>query len=372
MPARVPSVCMGIDYEFMYRLHHSPLAFTYEEFKEMKRRNVSWIPWHVGGAIRLGANLCWSLTSVSRIFWLDGDLIPGAAGGPGEPAILESGRFAIATRRSDYEPPAGVPKRPVPHYWHVSECFPSSVAKERIARYFEKPPSVDVNALKRYGKLRENCEKHYNLVVAGQASGIWEPLSLGLGFGLVSRLWRKDRAFLREAADYFRESSARCLDKLFKFGKPKVVMLGDDYGYNEGLLMSKEMWDDLVKPRLAEHVQAAHAAGVKFILHSCGKIESLFKDLVEIGVDGVDSLSPLNNDLPALKRQFGDKIALVGTIDDTGMLKHATPAEVKSSVTASIRALGPGGYIPGATNALLDHPVENVVAMFEAIREFNS
>lgn len=362
-PARIPSFCMGIDWEFMYRLHHSPLAFTYEEFKQLKKHGISWIPFHVGGSIKLGANMCWLITPAPKMYWLD-DV--------SEPGILTNGRFQIATRTSSYEPPAGVVKRPVPALWYTGPCFPPSIATDQIKQRIQKQPKIGSSAFKSYRRVRENCEKHYNLIVAGGTNGMWEPLSLGVGMGLVSRLWRKDRDFLHEIRDYLAELAATGMHNLLKHGKPKVIMIGDDYGYNEGLLTGIDMWRDLVKPALAQHVASAHAAGVKLVLHSCGKIESLFPDLVEIGVDGVESLSPKNNDLVTLKQQFGDKIALIGTIDDSEMLKVATPAEVKASVTESIRTLGPAGYIPGATNSLLDHPVENVVAMFDAIREFKA
>jgi hypothetical protein len=362
-PARIPSFCMGIDWEFMLRLHHSPLAFSYEEFKELKKRGISWIPWHIGGAIKLGANMCWLITSAQRMLWLD-DV--------SEPGFMTNGRFQMAIRTAAYEPPAGVPKRQVPTMWYVGPCFSTSVAKEHIKQYIEKQPKIGARDFKNYRKVMENCEKYYNLIVAGGTNGLWEPISLGVGMGVISRLWRKDRIFLHEIQDYLSELAAAGMDRLLKLGKPRVVMIGDDYGYNEGLLMGIDMWRDLVKPGLARHVLAAHAAGVKLVLHSCGKIESIFPDLVEIGVDGVESLSPKNNDLVALKQKFGDKIALIGTIDDTEMLRFATPAEVKANVTNAIRTLGPAGYIPGATNSLLDHPVENVVAMFEAIREYQA
>jgi len=52
------------------------------------------------------------------------------------------------------------------------------------------------------------------------------------------------------------------------------------------------------------------------------------------------------------------------------MLKYSSQEEVKKSVTQSIKDLGPGGFIPGATNFLLDQPVENIFAMLEAIRDY--
>jgi hypothetical protein len=360
-PARIPSICIGADFGFMERLYHSPNTFSYEEYKEIKKKGIAWLPFYVPASIKLGVNICWQMTSNWNVVWLDKYE---------EPGILSSGRFKAATRMSDFEPPEGVPKRPIPHYWHLKGCFETSTPKEEIRKWIEKEYAIRKFDQRLYSKVRRNCEKYYNLVVAGGTNCMWEPLSLGLGIALITKLWRKDRAFLHEIREFFHEMYTNTLEKHVKYGKPKVVMVGDDYGYNKGLLMDINLWREIVKPTLAEEVKIAHDADVKFILHSCGKIDSLFKDFVEIGIDGVESLKPFSNDLPMLKSKYGDKIALLGTIDDSNLLKFSTPSEIKKSVNKSIKDLGPGGYIPGATNTLLDQPVENVFAMYDAIRDY--
>ena len=201
-------------------------------------------------------------------------------------------------------------------------------------------------------------------------TGPWENLHFGIGFGNIAKFWRKDRKFLREINKFYCDFALDGMRKLVQYAKPKVVMVGDDYGYNSGLQMSLEMWRELVKPTLAKHVEIVHKRGAKFMLHSCGNIGELFEDFVEIGIDGVESLKPFNNDLPALKQKYGNDIALIGTIDDSKLLKYADPSEVKKSVRNSIDNLGPNGYIPGATNFLLDQPPKNILAMFEAIRDY--
>jgi uroporphyrinogen decarboxylase len=147
-------------------------------------------------------------------------------------------------------------------------------------------------------------------------------------------------------------------------------MIGDDYGYNSGLQLSKEMWREIVRPTLEKHAEIIHQYGGKFLLHSCGNIGELFEDFIEIGIDGVESLKPFNNDLKELKHKYGDQLAFIGTIDDTNLLKKGTPNQVKKEVTKSIKELGPAGYIPGATNFLLDQPPHNIIAMIDAIKSY--
>ena len=360
-PAKVPSICIGADWSFMERLYHSPYAFTYEEFKDIKKKGIGWIPTYIPASIKLGVNLTWSTSSLGKFIWLDETSEPGS---------LTFGTQKMATRLTDFIPPEGVPKRPVPHIWHVKSCFKTNTPKEQIEQFIEKQPRIQNIAFRKYNKLSRKCEKYYNLVLAGGSNCMWEPLSLGIGISLVTKLWRKDKPFLYQLRDFFHEMYVTHMERLIKYGKPKVVMVGDDYGFNAGLLMDIKLWREIVKPTLAQQVQIAHDADVKYVLHSCGKIESLFGDFVEIGIDGVESLKPKNNDLVALKKKYGDKIALLGTIDDSDMLKFSTPDQIRPSVIQSIKDLGPGGYIPGATNFLLDQPVENIVAMYDTIKEY--
>jgi uroporphyrinogen decarboxylase len=281
--------------------------------------------------------------------------------------MMHGGRARIVTRKSTYQVPEGRVKHPIPHFWYLKEGL---TTKEAIRDYMEKTVRYSKGGFKRTKKLIDVCERKYNLIVATGLTGPWENLHFGIGFGNIAKFWRKDREFLHEINDFYINFSIKGMQDMVRICKPRVVMIGDDYGYNTGLQMSLEMWRELVKPALKEYVKIVHDAGGKCILHSCGKIEELFEDFVEIGLDGVESLKPKNNDLIGLKKKFGDKIALIGAIDDSEMLKYSSPEEVKKSVTQSIKDLGPGGFIPGATNFLLDQPVENIFAMLEAIRDF--
>lgn len=358
VPKRVPTFCLGADWDFMER-YIAEVGFTYEEFKQFKRERLPFLcPIHIPLSIKLGVDLTWN-TGLGQIIWLDEY---------GEPAQMHGGRFKIVTRNSSYEPPEGHPKHPIPHFWWVKEGL---TTKEAMKNYMKMKIQYPKGDFKRYRKAHELCRDKYNLIISIGLTGPWENLHFGIGFANIANLWRKDRKFLDEINDFYCEFALDGMERLLKYGKPPIVMMGDDYGYNHGLQMSVEMWRHLVKPTLKEHVQMVHDAGAKFLIHSCGNIGELFKDFVEIGIDGVESLKPKCNDLVGLKQKYGDEICLAGTIDDSEMLKYATPEEVKHSVTQSIKDLGPGGYIPGATNFLLDQPVANIHAMLDAIRAFD-
>ena len=357
VPKRIPTFCLGADWDFMERFI-AEVGFTYEEVKELKKEKITFMcPTHVALSVKLGVDLTW-MTAGDQLIWLDN---------VSEIALPHGGRLKFVIRESTYEVPLGREKRPIPHWWFYKEGITN---KDEMLEYMKKKISYLKSPLRNIKKMVNTCEKKYNLIVATGIVGPWECLHFSIGFGNIAKLWRKDRDFLYDYNQKLIDFSVKGMEDMVKIIKPKVVMIGDDYGFNSGLQMSMEMWRDLVKPTLIEYVRIVHDAGGKCLLHSCGRIGELFKDFVEIGLDGIESLKPKNNDLIELKKKYGDKLALLGTIDDSEMLKYSTPAEVKKSVTQSIKDLGPGGYIPGATNFLLDQPVDNIHAMLEAIREY--
>ena len=102
------------------------------------------------------------------------------------------------------------------------------------------------------------------------------------------------------------------------------------------MLLSPELWREFFKPhekRFAEHI---HKLGMIYEHHSCGYVMPIVGDLVEIGVD---ALSPLNvcNDIPKLKKEFGNSICLIGglnnqLIDAEGTGEEAIRAEVRRAI----------------------------------------
>lgn len=356
-PKRIPSFCLGADWDFMERFY-AEKEFTWEEFRQFKKDGLPWLcPTNIPLSIKLGVDLTW-ITIGGPVIWLDHI---------NNPAQMHGGLFKIATRVSSYKTPEGVPKRPIPHWWWLKEGLQN---EEAIRNYLEKDIKYKKSKFKDYKKIIDTCLEKYGLVVSIGLTGPWENLHFGIGFGQVAKLWRRNRQLLHETGNFYNEFALEGIENLMKITQPKVVMIGDDYGYNQGLQLSIEMWRDLVRPTLEKHAKIIHRYGGKFLLHSCGNIGELFGDFVEIGIDGVESLKPFNNNLEALKQGFGDDIALLGTIDDTHLLKNGTPAQIKNEVTKSIDDLGPEGYIPGATNFLLDQPPDNIEAMLEAIRQY--
>lgn len=156
-----------------------------------------------------------------------------------------------------------------------------------------------------------------------------------------------------------------------------ILRFGDDLGMDSGPFMSPDIYRDLFKPhhtRLCDYVH--RNSNMKTFLHSCGSIRELLPDLIEAGYDIINPVQTNCRDMdPAsLKQDFGKDICFWGGGCDTrSILNRATPAEVKKHVLERLDILAPGGGFVFNTvhNILSDVPPQNVVAMFEAVADFN-
>jgi uroporphyrinogen decarboxylase len=154
----------------------------------------------------------------------------------------------------------------------------------------------------------------------------------------------------------------------------QVVYVTDDFGTQKSLMLSPQMFRDLIKPRWKELIDHIKSLGdVKVMFHSDGAIQPLLDDFIGMGVDilnpvqtSVDGLQ----DTYALKQAFGDRLCFHGAIDVQQMLPNATTSELQAEVARRVHDLGrAGGYILAPCHNLgHDIPPENIVTLFETAR----
>ena len=99
------------------------------------------------------------------------------------------------------------------------------------------------------------------------------------------------------------------------------------------------------------------------------------EDMIKAGLDALHALQPdcKGMDLLQLKRKFGNKLILNGGIDSKNILINGSVGYVKEQTCEVLDIMTPGGkYIAGASHdtILEETPVENVLAMFDAITSY--
>lgn len=148
------------------------------------------------------------------------------------------------------------------------------------------------------------------------------------------------------------------------------VLFGDDFGAQNGLLLSPETWRELIFPRLARQYAAVKDRGKKLIVHSCGKIDELLDDFCRLGVDCLNPLQPEAMDVYTVKARYGERLAFYGGIGTQQLLSRSSPTEVRDELARILERLGHGGGFIASPGLPItgDLPPENVHAMIEILR----
>jgi uroporphyrinogen decarboxylase len=209
---------------------------------------------------------------------------------------------------------------------------------------------------------------------------------IAMGWGLFEQTWRirgfeqvlMDLAtdpefyeeFIGKITDYFLEFVERCRDI-----PADAIFFGDDWGDQRGVIMGPERWRKLIKPCWAKIYDAVHAQNKLVVSHCCGSIADIMPDIIEIGLDVLESVQPeaAGMDPFELKRKYGDKITFWGCLGSQSTLQHGTPADIGKHIDWLCAEVGKdGGFILSSAKAIQPGtPVENAAAAVEAFKRQN-
>ena len=147
------------------------------------------------------------------------------------------------------------------------------------------------------------------------------------------------------------------------------VLMMDDWGTTRALLIDPAMWRAVFKPLYREYCELIHAAGKRVFFHSDGHIEAIYEDLIEVGVDALNS-QLFCMDIEELGRRYAGRLTFWGEIDRQHVIPFGSPADVRAAVRRVRHALdsGSGGVIAQCEWGK-NNPPENIEAMFAAWME---
>jgi uroporphyrinogen-III decarboxylase len=157
-----------------------------------------------------------------------------------------------------------------------------------------------------------------------------------------------------------------------------VFTCGTDFGTQDSQFCSSDTFNDLWLPHYKRLNKWVHEHTTwKIFKHSCGAIIPLLPSLIDAGFDIINPVQISAKDMNSsyLKDTFGDKVTFWGGgVDTQGILPYAKPEEIRTHVLKQCEILGKnGGFVFNSVhNIQANVPVENVVAMIEAIRELKN
>jgi len=219
-------------------------------------------------------------------------------------------------------------------------------------------------------KARQTCAEHPDsFLVAHIGWGIWETCWHLRGFANALMDSIAEPEFFTELLDLHTAMHLAFVDWVADL-PIDAIMWGEDWGTQRGVMLGPDRWRKFLKPRWAKLYDAAHAKGKVAISHCCGSIADIMPDIVEIGLDVLESVQveAAGMDPYALKREYGDKITFWGGLGSQSIIPFGQPEEIHREVRNLCKEMGKGGgYILAPVKLLQpETPIENAVAVLEA------
>ncbi len=144
-----------------------------------------------------------------------------------------------------------------------------------------------------------------------------------------------------------------------------AVISNDDWGFNTQPMMSLDHMREFVIPWHREIVNVIHGSGKPAILHSCGNLEHLMEDIIDVGYDAKHSYEDNIIAVEEFYPRYKDRISILGGID-LDFVCRATPDEVYDRSRKMVES-SHGGYALGSGNSIPEYvPFENYMALIAA------
>ncbi len=172
--------------------------------------------------------------------------------------------------------------------------------------------------------------------------------------------------FIEALLDRIFEWDMAVLDEMLK--RPfDGVLFGDDWGQQRGLMFGAKRWRQFIKPRISQMYRKVADAGAAVCIHCCGKVQDLFPELIELGLQVFNPFQPEVMDLWEMKARYGKDLTFYGGVSVQQLLPFGTPDEVRRHVRRMLEELGEGGgFIIAPSHEMPgDVPLENMLAFIE-------
>jgi len=148
-----------------------------------------------------------------------------------------------------------------------------------------------------------------------------------------------------------------------------AVYFGDDWGQQRGLIMGPEMWRRYIKPVLKRMYSVVREAGKKVFIHSCGDVQEVFDDLVEIGLNCFNPFQPEVMDTAAIHAKYRGQLSFFGGLSTQKTLPYGSVDDVTLETQRLINMGADGGYILSPAHAVEgDVPLENMLAFITTVK----
>ncbi len=264
------------------------------------------------------------------------------------------------------------------YYWEVTHFPWADFTEVEEVRSWEWPDVDDPSRMEGVVEWARYLHEETDYAVLGMVGGPWgvfeicEHYMRGFEKFLIDLKRRPDLAdaMMEKCMEYALDMNRVLLDNVGDY--LDLVQVGDDLGHQHGLILNPEIYRRLVKPKHKKIYGEIkkRKPDVKILFHSCGAVEPLIDDLIDVHVDILNPIQPLAKGMDShdLKEKYGERLSFHGGID----LQHAMTArgsieDVRQEVDSRLRALAPGGgyILAPAHNLQPDSSPEKILEMYD-------
>ncbi len=202
-----------------------------------------------------------------------------------------------------------------------------------------------------------------------------------IGFSLYERAWSLRGIenllmdfvlypdFVHQLFDAICDYNLAQIDKALEYDID-AVYFGDDWGQQHGLIMGYDLWKEFIYPRLKKMYGRVRQAGKYVMIHSCGDVDELFDDLIEIGLNCFNPFQPEVMDVYDILPRYRGRLAFHGGLSMQRVLPFGTREEVIAESNRLLKLGREGGYIFSPSHAVEgDTTLDNILAFIEVAQK---
>ncbi len=235
----------------------------------------------------------------------------------------------------------------------------------------EPPPSLadQLNYLERYLRAVQGT----GVGVLANFTSFFDSAMLAVGISDSFYLFYDNRPLLEKLMDTLlnhQEQVMRAVCDRFAHDLA-FILVNDDIAHNAGSLIRPDMFMEIFPQRMKRLIAPAKEHGKLVGMHTDGKIDKLLPVLYDTGFDIIHPVQPECNDIFCIRKQWADKMTLIGNIP-TSLLAYGSKESIVERVKEYCTQLAPGGgYVLGSSTSIQEGvPPENFVAMIQAVHKY--
>lgn len=260
----------------------------------------------------------------------------------------------------------GTTYKVTPCSWPIDAPIDYPIKAREDLRWYRRPDPMAAGRLDDILLALEISEG--DIAILGGVQGPLTTAWLLAGPGLLFSAFIEDPDFVRSLFALSNRFFSPAADRMIEAGVDAMIV-SEDLGCSATGFISVRHFRELVLPSLRELVTGI---SVPIVLHSCGNLNAYMDDIADLPIAGLHPLQRTGQmDLERLKRDYGDRLCLIGNVDSSATLPYGTPEDVEREVIECLRVAAPGGgYIVASDHSLHDGiPVENIRAMIGAVKK---